>query len=65
MNDCDFFDVMRQRAKSLAENAVRALDASETSDGKMFPHVARERVMKLRKLARQMNALCDWLEAQP
>lgn len=65
MTDREFFDIMRQRAKKLAESSVRALDASETTDGAMFPDVARERVMKLRRLARQINALCDWLDALP
>ena len=65
MTDRELFDVMRERARGLADKAADTLRPPGSHDGKMAPHVARERILKLRSLARQMNALCDWLDAQP
>lgn len=45
-----------------ARAALQELDASGTSDGKIAPHVAKERVTKLRTLARQLNVLADVAE---
>lgn len=64
MNDRDAFDVMRLKALSLVREAGRALDATGTSDGKMSPHVALERIGKIRKLARQMQILAEWSDTQ-
>lgn len=64
MRDREFFEVLRQRALDLTENARRSLtmhpkaEAGET----MAPHVAKERVMNLRKLARQFDALANVAE---
>ena len=63
MGDRDFYDALRIKAHSLALKAARQLDADGTSDGKMAPHVARDEIMKLRRLAKQMNAMADLVEA--
>ena len=63
MTDRETYDAMRQHAKKLADQASAALDSSGTSDGMMAPHVAKERVLKLRRIAKQIDALCDFVEA--
>ena len=65
MSDRQLFGMMRERARGLASKAADALAPCGSVDGEMAPHVARERILKLRSLARQINALCDWIEAQP
>lgn len=61
MSDREFYDIMRQRVLRTADETVRFLTPS-TSDGMLAPHVAAERIIKVRKLARQMNVLADWME---
>ena len=65
MNDRQFFDIMRERARAVAREVDFALSDSGASDKAMAPHVARERIVKLRNLARHITALCDYVEAQP
>lgn len=63
MTDREFFETLRQRGQDLAEQAVRSLKVrDDNTRGTMSAHVARERVMKLRRLARQLNALADAAE---
>jgi hypothetical protein len=62
MSERETYDAMRRHAKKLAEQAASALDSSGTTDGMMAPHVAKERVLKLRRIASQINALCDFVE---
>ena len=63
MNDREFYDVIRKRALQSAHDAVKLL-SDEGPDGQVAPHVAIERIRKIRKLARQMEALANWADLQ-
>lgn len=62
MTDREFCDVLRIRAQTICRDASRSLDASQTSDGMMAPHVALERITKLHQVARQLKAMADLAE---
>jgi hypothetical protein len=62
MTDREFYDLLRQRALRHAQDACKML-TPDTTDGTVAPCVAKERILKLRRLARQIEALADWVDA--
>lgn len=62
VSDRELFEMLRARAHRLAMDAAKELAPAQSSDGKMAPHVARERIIKLRKLARQFDAVANLAE---
>lgn len=65
MSDWDCYDAMRIKAMLLASQAACSLDAANTTHSQLAPHVVQEKIIKLRQIARQINALVDFVEALP
>ena len=61
MSDREFFDIVRQRALEKTYSVLAGLTPT-SSDGKMAPHVARERILRLRELAQDLNIIADVAE---
>jgi hypothetical protein len=65
VSDREFFDILRKRAERLCRDALHSLDASKTPDGKMAPHVAKDRVEKLAVLAEKLSAMAQLAKVLP
>lgn len=57
--DREYYGMMVNRARTVLEAALLDLRRPEAEDGHAAPHVSMERLQKMRRVARKLEALAN------